>query len=190
MNDFLPGISQALNVHPLFVHFPIALWSFSLLLWVLGQFLGRNELLNAGRWTLYAGTLGALVTLGTGYLAADGIGHDSVGHDLVHVHRDFMLWSVGLGLLTTVVAFFLRNRGTSKGQWAVTLGLFLTVGLTTLGADRGALLVYRYGIGTRAAMKSHGEEGDHGEETEEAEAHEHGESSDPRDSSSKNDHHK
>lgn len=162
MDDLLPGLSQSLNVHPLFVHFPIALWSFAFLLWTLGQFLDRKDLRSAGRWTLYAGTLGGLLTVATGYIASNGLGHDSAGHDFVHVHRDFMLAATGAAVLTTALAFFLRSSASPKANWLVTGALFLTVAVTTLGADRGAVLVYTYGMGTKTAPKGSGSGHSHG----------------------------
>ena len=36
MNDLLPGLELAPNVHPVFVHFPIALWPTALLFYALG----------------------------------------------------------------------------------------------------------------------------------------------------------
>jgi uncharacterized membrane protein len=162
MDDLLPGLSQSLNVHPLFVHFPIALWSFALLLWTLGQFLDRKDFLSAARWALYAGTLGGLLTVATGYLASNGIGHDSPGHDFVHVHRNFMLVATALALVTTGMAFFLRDKASAKARWLVCGALFLTVSVTTLGADRGALLVYTYGMGTQTAPKGSSDHGSSG----------------------------
>lgn len=168
MDDLLPGLSQSLNVHPLVVHFPIALWSFALVLWSLGRLLKRRDLQQAGRWALYAGTLSGLVTVATGYMAADGLGHDSVGHEFVHVHRNFMLVATSVAIVTTGLAAYLRHDASAKATWLVTGALFLTVTVTTLGADRGALLVYGYGMGTRTAPKSTGAGHSHGESPEEA----------------------
>lgn len=191
MNDLLPGLSQSLNVHPLFVHFPIALWSFAFLLWTLGQFLDRKDLKSAGRWALYAGTLGGLLTVATGYLASNDLGHDSPGHDFVHAHRNFMLVATGIALLSTALAFFLRNNASQKANWIVTGALFLTITVTTLGADRGALLVYSYGMGTKTAPKGTGSGHSHGgsEETASKSHSDHHSSSHSKDAPHEGDHH-
>ena len=170
MNDFLPGLSQSLNVHPVFVHFPIALWSFALLLWTMGQFLHREDFQSAGRWALYAGSIAGVLAVATGYLAAGGLGHDSPGHDFVHTHRSFMLFATGLAVLTSGLAFILRGFTSPRAKWVVTSALLLTVSMTTLGADRGAMLVYTYGMGTHTAPQSTGSP--HSHDDAENQAHE------------------
>jgi uncharacterized membrane protein len=149
MENVLPGIVHAPNIHPLFVHFPIALWSVALLFWGISVVVAKKERpWLFGRWLLYLGTLAALVTAATGLIAADRMGHDAPGHDLVHVHRDFMLAATGLGLATTAAAFLLRNATGVRSKAIPLVMLIVTVLVMTVGADRGAELVYRYGIGT------------------------------------------
>ena len=48
MEQMLPGFHAALNVHPMFVHFPIALWLTALLLWLLAVTTRRDDLFTAG----------------------------------------------------------------------------------------------------------------------------------------------
>ena len=37
------------------------------------------------------GTVGAIVSLATGYLATWSMGHDAPGHDVIHIHRNWMI---------------------------------------------------------------------------------------------------
>lgn len=74
------------------------------------------------------------------------MGHDGPGHDLVHVHRDIMLVASGLALLITAVGWWARDRGRAWRIGLATAALLL-VGVTMVGADRGAELAFRYGIG-------------------------------------------
>lgn len=158
----LPGLDSAPNVHPLIVHFPIALWPTALLLWTLALLRGpQEELWRAGRWLLYLGSLAALVAVATGLWAADQVGHDSRGHDLVHVHRNWMVVASALSLLVSAAAFATRTRATPILRWVLLGALLLTTGVSALGADRGALLVFGYRIGTsdEPALSAHEEEG-------------------------------
>ena len=59
MNSLLPGFAAVRDVHPLIVHFPIALWSAELLFWA-SSLRGREEFWSAGRWILYLGVLSGL----------------------------------------------------------------------------------------------------------------------------------
>mgnify|MGYP001433306173 CR=1 FL=1 len=49
------------NIHPIIVHFPIALLSGFLIAEILGLLSGSKDLRTAAKWMLYFGTLGALV---------------------------------------------------------------------------------------------------------------------------------
>jgi uncharacterized membrane protein len=148
MEAVFPGLAAALNPHPMFVHFPIALWLSALLFWTLALWLRRDALWDAGRWLLYLGSLGALVAVATGLWAAKQLGHDSPGHELVHVHRNWMLLASALGLAVTIAAFATRRKATPGARWLLSGLLSVVALLIVLGADRGALLVFRYGMGT------------------------------------------
>ena len=104
--DLLPGLEASQNVHPMFVHLPLGLWPVALAFFVVGAARHSERLIEVGRWMLY---------LATGWFAAGGLGHDSPGHDLVHIHRNWMLVATGLSILTSALAFaFRRARGPSR----------------------------------------------------------------------------
>ncbi|GIW72795.1 MAG: hypothetical protein KatS3mg102_2337 [Planctomycetota bacterium] len=165
MEAILPGLEGAPHIHPVFVHFPVALLPAALLFWALGMWRGSEELLRCGRWLLYLGVLGAAAALGTGLLAAEQLGHDSPGHDLVHVHRNWMYAAGALALLSAAAAFALRRSQARGARLGVGALLLATVVVLLLGADRGALLVFRHGIGTAGEppplAREHGEHAGH-----------------------------
>ncbi len=101
---------------------------------------------NAGLWLHTAGALTALAAVAAGYLSTSIMGHDSPGHSSVHVHRDLMLWATGLSVGLTGLAWWRLRAGR---RWRLGLLLLSLVQLVvmTLGADRGALLVYQMGVG-------------------------------------------
>ena len=150
LEEILPGVIQAPNLHPMFVHFPIALWAVAGLFIFLGTLRRRDDLFATGRWLLYLGAIGAAAAVATGLWAADALGHDSPGHELVHVHRDLMLATSGLGLIATLGAAALRDRRHVAAKWVVTALTLATIGVLTLGADRGAALVFQHGVGVAA----------------------------------------
>ena len=149
MTELLPGIEAAQNLHPVFVHLPLGLWPAALLFLGLGAARADERLFEVGRWLLYLAALAAAVTAASGWIAADGLGHDSPGHDAVHEHRNWMLASVGLTFATAGLAFLLRQTTRTVHRWAVVAALTLTLGVAALGADRGAYLVYGKGVGTQ-----------------------------------------
>ena len=146
MEQFLPGLTFAPNLHPLVVHFPIAFWVAATLAWFFALLRRKDDAWRFGLWLHTLGLVGAAVAIALGYWAAENLGHDSPGHELVHVHRDFMLVASGLAVLLTGAAWWKRDAG--RG-WRLGFSLASAAVLTvmTLGADRGAELVYRYGVG-------------------------------------------
>jgi uncharacterized membrane protein len=160
MEPLMPGLAAVENVHPLVVHFPIVLWSVALFFWLLGL-RGREEFWRTGRWMLYLGSLSALVAVATGLWAADQLGHDSPGHDLVHVHRNLMVAATALGSAIALLAWAWRGRSEARNRGLLLAGLALTTALCAIGADRGALLVYGHGIGTHRGEAEPSAAGEH-----------------------------
>jgi uncharacterized membrane protein len=148
LNSILPGLAASPNVHPLFLHLPVALWLVAAAAWTLWLVRRSDALWQFGRWSLRIGLLGAVPALISGYLAADALGHDSPGHHLVHAHRDWMLWASGLALLTVVVDQALARRSDLPARSVVVAFAAATAVVMGLGADRGGEMVFRFGIGT------------------------------------------
>jgi uncharacterized membrane protein len=164
MDDLLPGLHHAPNVHPLFLHFPLVLWPTSLAFAVVAAFRARDDLLRVARWLLHLGTLSSFVAAATGYqamLEMEGM----PGHDLIHVHMTWMFTTIGLGVATSVLAWVLaKHRPSPRTSAALAGALLVTCTVMALGADRGAHLVFRFGIGTQQETPPEGTGGHHGHE--------------------------
>lgn len=157
----MPGLGAMPSLHPLLVHFPIALWLTALAFWTYALMRDDAGAWKAGRALLYLGTIAGIATLISGYLAAEALGHDSPGHDRVHVHRDYMIVTTALAALTAIAAWIARNRQGAGTRVLLLLGLGVTAGALTLGADRGGELVYRYGMGVSSEAPPAAEHGEH-----------------------------
>ncbi len=156
----MPGFENLLNVHPLFVHFPIAMTMLALLFEVLYLSLKKDQFRNTATALIYLSMLAAVAAVVTGYIAADTIGHESPGHDMVHTHRDFMVWFTGvivvLALMQAILTYVKSLN--AEALWWSRLGrpVLLTVAavILILGADRGGRLVFQYGIGVEMEAPS------------------------------------
>jgi uncharacterized membrane protein len=143
------------NVHPLIVHFPIALLFVAAL--VDAAALAVRRRYPGVRYAavgLYAlGAVAAVVTFLTGRDAADDLDLPTTAIAAVSTHADWALWTVwAFGLYALVrlgTAFWEKG-----GRLAVHLPLFLlgAAGLVLVQqtAERGARLVYDLGVGVRA----------------------------------------
>ncbi len=146
MDELLPGLSSASNLHPLVVHFPIAFWVAATGAWWVSLLRKNDFAWRFGLWLHVLAAAGAIVAVVFGFLATDAMGHGGPAHDRVHVHRDFMLVATGVSVVLAGLAWWKRE---ADKPWRVglSIGGLVLVAVMSLGADRGAELVYRYGVG-------------------------------------------
>ena len=151
METLFPGFHAMHNLHPLFVHFPIALFVAAFVIQAIVVLGKRDAMQPLARGLLYLGTLGALPTALSGSLAEDNVaalaGFTPAMGAALEFHSTVMYVVTGLAVLLTALAFWKRARMT-RGMAAVLLaGLLVLVALLGVGADRGGQLVYQYGAG-------------------------------------------
>jgi len=169
--NFLPGLESLRNIHPLFVHFPIALILVTLLFEGLWWITKKDQYRFFATYLLYLSALSAITTVITGFIASDSFGHDSPGHDFVHEHRDVMLWMSGILLVTTLSVIFVRSLREGKMRRLLILALFVISALLVYGADKGGRLVFEFGMGVKgmsgqAVQESHSHEHEDQHESE------------------------
>ncbi len=139
----MPALPDLLGrVHPLLIHFPIAL------LWVAALWevfrIGRDSpfLARGVIWLLALGALGAVAAAGSGWLLG---AHAGLPKDL----RVLLIWHRWLGLGTATLAVIawaaaLRWAETpfASRRWLRRLTVIGTAGLVSITAHLGALMVW------------------------------------------------
>ncbi len=140
----LPGLKAALNYHPIFVHFPIVLWLTALFFEILAVWRSSEELHRTAARLLYLGTLAGIVAVLTGLDAEDSV-PAGAAQKAVGIHETLMLMTTSVAVGLCLFAFFARKNFTAGFRKLMLLGLVLLAILLTVGADRGAQLVYGYG---------------------------------------------
>lgn len=98
------------TVHPLFVHFPIALFSTGWLCDLLGSRLRKESLIHAGWWCLAFGVISAVFTAITGFLADTVTGHMSDPFPLYSTHGVVQLTASAVFLILFVWRWRLNTR--------------------------------------------------------------------------------
>jgi uncharacterized membrane protein len=150
LERLFPGAAHLQNIHPVVVHFPIAFVFGATLLYLLGASLRNESISGAALWVLVLGTIGAVLSAGTGLYASEGVMvAPSVRDALLVHHRNLMVAVTALtGALTgwALVARPLPQRG----RWVFLIGLLATCVLIARGADYGGRLVYDYNAGGNA----------------------------------------
>ena len=152
----MPGISSMANIHPLLVHFPIALLSTFFALDMLGSLANKQHWRDVASYLLYFGTVAAAFTVTAGFIAAESVAHGIEVHAIMERHEHFGV-SV-LSLATLLSAWRIKNAGIIQGganHFFLILAALLCV-LMTLGADLGGLMVYHYGVAVNTATVSPG----------------------------------
>jgi len=142
------------NLHPLIVHFPIALLFTAALVDTLGMIMRSDDFLRKGAFSLYLlGGLAVVVTWFTGKEAADSVFLATDANALLTEHADlgdYMLYFFGAYVLIRLLMFSLslESRTSLRGLvWLIGLG---GIGLTWFTAEHGAELVFKYGAGVQA----------------------------------------
>lgn len=146
----LPGLNALVNVHPMFVHFPIALFSAFLFVELLAMMTKKEDWHHVASWFLYLGTLAAVVTVIAGVLAANSVDHGENVHDIMERHKQMGMAVLSLSIALS--AWRLKSAGIIKSgvKWIylfLTFALFILVFLT---ADLGGLMVYKFGVAVKA----------------------------------------
>lgn len=152
---FMPGISALDNIHPLVVHFPIALLTIFFFADTIGGLLNKPAWRTFATPLLYLGTLAAMLTVAAGFQAAYSAPHNDVTHAIMLRHQAFGITVTVLALILSLRRFFATDDFlASKTYGHFSLSALLVL-LLSLGADLGGLMVYQYGVAVAPVMKKH-----------------------------------
>ena len=148
-----PGVQHLQNIHPLLVHFPIALLSAAALMYWLGFLARRESWLWTGLWTLVLGALGAAAAVGSGLYAEPGVMlAPSVKTALLANHKRIMIAVLILSALLALWAMAARPMP-ARGRGVFLATLVVVLALIAKGADYGGRMVYDYNAGGNACSQ-------------------------------------
>ena len=142
------------NIHPILVHFTIALFTTSVVFDIIGYLTKRESLKSAGWWNLLFATIAAVPTIITGLLAESSLPHTDEAHRLMEIHET--LGFIVLGTMVILLVWRSLNRGSLPARLT---GIFLLlgvigVGVITTGGYYGGEMVYTHGMGVAPMMES------------------------------------
>lgn len=145
----LKGAQELINIHPLFVHFPIALLLTSTAFYFLGSVFKKEDLLAAAKWELFLGTLAAGATVWTGLRAAETVAHDEITHQIMMMHQYFGFAVLGISIALSVWVLISKANIPAKGKPAFLFTLLVLAAVLTQGADFGGRMAFGKGVGVR-----------------------------------------
>lgn len=147
-------VKMGAPMHPIFVHFTIALTTASLVFDALGLFFVKASLTAAGGWTLLGAVLMTLVTLSTGLTSATRAPVEE-GEARSFLRAHMALGFIFSGLLVAVT--FWRVSLWQSGRKVSWLYLAALAGVSLVMTAQGYLggeLVYRYGVEVEQAYRA------------------------------------
>ena len=135
------------SIHPILVHFPLALLTASFLVEGLAIALRRPALHAVSLWNLALGTLGAVGAVLSGRQAMALAKHSMEIHEVMELHEK-MGYLVLIGAVL-VLAWRVLTGGSvgPRSRWAAWLALGLVCGGMVYGAYLGGRMVYEFGVG-------------------------------------------
>jgi uncharacterized membrane protein len=149
------------NIHPLIVHFPIALLFAAVAVDVAALFVRNRPGLRTAAAALYAaGAVGAIVSYITGNRAAESVEIPTAAIAAVNDHQDLalylMLFSIFYGAVRVGLIVALPDL---RVAWQSVLTLVAVAGLYLVWqtAESGARLVFEHGVGVQAVAEMAGE---------------------------------
>jgi uncharacterized membrane protein len=135
------------NIHPVFVHFPLALLAAGIVFDIAGYALKKQSLSHAGWWCFALGVVSAIVAVLTGLQAEDTVSLSQEAHEVLENHEHFQIYSTLV--LTGLLIWWGMKRGVLPNPSVVYLVITaIAVSAILYGSHYGGQLVYQYGVGT------------------------------------------
>ena len=132
------------NLHPLFVHFTVALLSTSAALFIFSRLFAtkyQDELNITAKWCLWLCGLATIATVSAGFYAYYTVGHDGPSHIVMKTHRNLAL--ISCLLIFTSIGISLS----SCKKFTFYVFIVFSALMVSITAWYGGELVYRHGIG-------------------------------------------
>jgi len=145
------GLHEVFNVHPVFVHFPIALFPSALLLYGLGIMLNWRAACVAGRACLYLAVAGTMVAVVTGLMAQETFPHNDRIHHMMQMHRTLGIL-LSLTSVPLVMWSFLHKTQRPRAAYPFLALLAFGTAVALQNGDLGARMVFVEGAAVKPAI--------------------------------------
>jgi len=142
--------SWAPNLHPLVIHFPIALLIVAAFADLVDALFRRPQWLASAATTLFVwGAAGAIVACLSGQQAFETVLMPGMAHPIVESHRTWAFATTFYFCVLTVIRVATAFRTPLARRYRLVLLLASLVGVAGLlqTAERGGRLVYEHGVG-------------------------------------------
>ena len=142
------------HLHPMIVHFPIALIIIGFLSDLVGAITKRPFFTNAGLYLIVLGSLGTIAAYISGEIAGDGVTEAGALGAALETHENaatLALWSVII-LAIMRITLALTKKMVGWKQWVMVALLALGVGAISRTGYYGGELVYKHAAGVQLSF--------------------------------------
>jgi uncharacterized membrane protein len=138
-------------IHPMIVHFPIALVIVAFATEVTGAILHREFFSKTALLLLVLGALGAIAAYISGNIAGDGVTEAGPLGAALEEHEDAATLTLWLVIIVAVIRTFMAYKRWMSGwrQWLAVLLLGLSVASVARTGHLGGQLVFRHAAGVQ-----------------------------------------
>lgn len=135
------------SLHPILVHFPIALLLAALLVETLALLLRKPALHAVSLWCLGLGALGASAAVISGRQAMAAAKHSMEIYRIMELHERLGYTVLALAAFAAAWRLLKRDQISRKTRWLLWILLAAACGLMAFGATLGGRMVYEFGVG-------------------------------------------
>jgi uncharacterized membrane protein len=135
------------NIHPLLVHFPIALLSIAFLFDVFGFLLKKGEIMRFGWLNQLVGTLMLGAAIISGLYAKESVSVQEVARNTLEIHEQMAFLAAVLFSVLLFWRFVSRKAIPNRLPWVFLALNLVAVVVMWAGAWLGGELVYVHGVG-------------------------------------------
>lgn len=135
------------HLHPMLVHFPIALFTGAVLMEVLA-FISRKDQFHQTAVHMY---LWAVIM--TPLVVQTGLweeGHLKIKHKILEIHETFALAAMWGSLIFLPFLYFVHKRNGGRRNVLFLICFLAVAGLVAVAAYNGGRMVYEYGVGVES----------------------------------------
>ncbi len=149
----MPDLS---NLHPLVVHFPIALLIVGALSDLLGMITKKDFFFRAGLFLLVLGAAGAVAAYFSGESAGEGLAEGGALKQALETHEGAAVLSLVLISATVLVrlALVLAKKFSGNLRWIPLVLFLITAGSIARTGHYGGQLVYKHAAGVQLTLGS------------------------------------
>lgn len=139
------------HLHPMIVHFPIALLIVGFLSDIVGLLTKRDFFTQTGFYLFTLGAVGVIAAFMSGEQAGDGIVEEGVLKQALENHEEaatLAIWVVGIAVVFRIALFLLKKYSGVLKMVSLALGLLAVMAIARTGYYGGEL-VYKHAAGVK-----------------------------------------